>query len=222
MTGRSAKQATRGGEGRDALRDKALERATQIVTAEGIGALTARKLAGDLGCSVGTLYNLFANLDELILRVNARTLDDLGARLTAVAEGGDVEAGARTTLVALALAYVDFARAEPQRYGILFEHRMAGGAALPAWYADKVDGLFAIVEAVLRPLLPNGDGTQARAPDDRTRTAAAVLWSSLHGICTLGLSGRLDQITGATVEAMATDLVDTYLYGLRGSTLDGD
>lgn len=222
MTGRLARTGGRGGGTRDALRAQALQRATEIVTAGGIGALTARKLAGDLGCSVGTLYNLFDNLDELILRVNARTLDDLGSRLTAVSDGRAAGTGDRATLVALALAYVAYARSEPQRYGILFEHRMAGGAALPSWYAEKVDGLFAIVERVLRPLLPGVAGPDVGQPDARSRTAAAVLWSSLHGICTLGLSGRLDQITGATVEAMATDLVETYLAGLRSSTRDGD
>ena len=57
----------------------AMSSARGIVQQEGLRALTARSLAAAIGYSPGTLYNLFENLDELALHVNASTLDALHA-----------------------------------------------------------------------------------------------------------------------------------------------
>ena len=48
------------------LRVEALKIAEEIVVGEGLAALTARRVAGETGCSVGTLYNVFGQLDGLI------------------------------------------------------------------------------------------------------------------------------------------------------------
>ena len=46
--------------------------------------MSARKVATAIGYTVGTLYLVFENIDDLILNVNARTLDRLHSRMSAV------------------------------------------------------------------------------------------------------------------------------------------
>ena len=68
---------------RERLRTNTLLVARKIVAAEGLSALQARRVAQEAGCSVGTIYNLYDGLDDLIINVNAATLEDLGANLNA-------------------------------------------------------------------------------------------------------------------------------------------
>lgn len=73
--------ARRSDHSREEIRAMALAAAQQIVTEQGFAALNARKIASAIGYTVGTLYLVFKNLDDLFLQLNARTLDDLHAAL---------------------------------------------------------------------------------------------------------------------------------------------
>ena len=58
-------QADRHGE----LRARLIDVAERTIAENGLAALKARDLAREAGCSVGTIYNVFEHLDELILCV---------------------------------------------------------------------------------------------------------------------------------------------------------
>ena len=73
--------ARRAEHSRDDLTERAAAAVADIVGEGGYGALTMRNVARRIGYSVGTLYNLFDNLDDMVLGVNGRTLDALDARL---------------------------------------------------------------------------------------------------------------------------------------------
>ena len=49
----------------------------ELVVRKGAEFLTARKLSEASGCSVGTIYNQFANMDNFVIAQNMQTLDDL-------------------------------------------------------------------------------------------------------------------------------------------------
>ena len=55
----------------------ALESARAIVVEEGISALSGRKVTARMGYSIGTLYQIFDGMDDLVERMNARTLEAL-------------------------------------------------------------------------------------------------------------------------------------------------
>ena len=96
-------------ERRHKLRLQLIEAAEAAVRRDGLKAVTARDLATEVGCSVGAIYNVFADIDELVIAVNSRTL----ARLDrAIAGFVPEEAGgrdAKTCLIGLAQAYCRFA-----------------------------------------------------------------------------------------------------------------
>src|SRR5215472_18591366 len=68
----------------DALRLRLIDAAEHTISESGLAALKARDLARAAGCSVGTIYNVFAHLDELILCVGSRTLAMLDGALAGV------------------------------------------------------------------------------------------------------------------------------------------
>src|SRR3990167_3233224 len=63
------------------LRELIIQAATDIVERDGLAGLSAREIAKRIGYSPGTLYNVFENLDDLLLTIEARLLDTLAERL---------------------------------------------------------------------------------------------------------------------------------------------
>jgi len=198
--------ARRSDHSREELREMALSAAENIVAEHGHEALSARKVASAIGYTVGTLYLVFENIDDLILQINARTLDRLHAQMTELqANTGDP----REYLVQLGQVYIRFADDDPHRWAMVFEHRLADGREVPRWYHEKVMRMFAMVEAGLEPLA----GT--RSPQDITQAARAI-WGGVHGICILALSDTLG-ITGVdSVQKLTTSLISNYLAGFTG------
>jgi AcrR family transcriptional regulator len=171
------------------LRERLIDAAERAIAANGLAGLRARDLARESGCAVGTIYNVFEHLDELILCVGLRTLALLDAALGATRLArpyGSIE-DAADDLVRLALAYLEFAAEHTARWRALFDHRMSEARPLPQWFVDQQHALFAQVERPLVTLLPELD------PDAR-RTLARTLFSAVHGIVALGLEEKLESL----------------------------
>ena len=66
-----------------------LEVGRKLVVEKGSEFLTARKLSEASGCSVGTIYNQFANMDNFIIEQNLQTLAELSQVLSEVMVGSD-------------------------------------------------------------------------------------------------------------------------------------
>jgi len=161
-------------------------------------------VATEIGYTVGTLYLVFRNFDELILQVNARTLDALSAHLTETDSAPD----GVSRVVGLGRAYLRFATERPRLWRMVFEHRMSAGAAMPDWYRERVAGLFGLIEQALRPLLHD-------RPEAQLITAARVIWSGVHGICLLEVTERLKAVGSPPGETLVDSLIVEYLRGLR-------
>src|ERR1044072_6927401 len=115
------------------LRDSLIHAAERTIAKEGLRGLKAGDLATKVGCAVGAIYNVFADLDDLIFAVNALTLEQLEKTLTvAGAKGADRQADAIRALTQLALAYTDYAAANRPRWRALFDHRLPRGGARAA------------------------------------------------------------------------------------------
>ena len=200
--------ARRSDHSREEIREMALSAAEQIVVEQGYKGLSARKIATAIGYTVGTLYLVFQNLDDLVLHINARTLDRLHARMTqSLANSGD----ARDYLLQLGQVYIRFAIDDPHRWAMVFEHRFSGDQAVPAWYQEKITRMFALVEEGLEPLA-------GRRPQQEITQAAAALWGGVHGICILALTDNLGVAGVDSVQELAQSLISNYLEGFSGNS----
>ena len=176
---------------RERLKADTIAIARRILATEGLAALQARRVAKEAGCSVGTIYNLYANLDDLIVVANAGTLEDLGAALSS--ELVQTSGQAFTDrLVGLGLAYLAFAVDHEASWRALFEHHLAPDETVPQWYRDRQAELFAIVE---RLLADRADAAEERA------MAARALFGAVHGIVSLALDQKLGSFDRSDTEA---------------------
>jgi AcrR family transcriptional regulator len=196
-------------ERRAGQRERLIDCAERRIASEGLEGLRARDLAVEMGCAVGALYNLVADLDELVLLVASRTARDLGAALDAAAAEATQDASDDAVLAAWARAYFRFARENEPRWRALFEYRMPHGASLPVWFEQEQSALFARLEDRLTPHLP-GAGVLDR------KIKARVLFSAIHGIVTLGLEDKFDAMPVSALDDELDAFVRAYVRGLRG------
>jgi AcrR family transcriptional regulator len=189
------------------LRQLILDAAQSIIEANGLAGLSAREIARRIGYSPGTIYNMFQNLDDVVLHIEARVLDALDERLqAALADGPPEEKVSR-----LAEAYLAFTQERPKLWNLLFEHYMPADSQTPAWYQQKLEMLMSRVETAMAPLFPPD------AEADRHR-AARVLWAGVHGITSLATANKLSNVTTEAASLLVRDLIKNYLTGVAQAT----
>jgi AcrR family transcriptional regulator len=191
------------------LTEDLIEAAERAIATRGLASLKTRELAREIGCANGAVYNLVADVDDLILRVGSRTLARLDAALNAVEAGG--AASPRDALVGLAIAYCDFAADNIELWRALFEHRIAPGKPLPDWSVDQQMGLFRHIYRPLAVLFP-GQSTA-----DLSVTARG-LFSSVHGMVALGLEQKLVAVPIEVLRHQIAIIVRATVSGLALET----
>ena len=191
----------RGEHNRDEFVALVTDAAERIAAIEGLRGLGMRRISGEIGYAPNSIYNAVGDLDDVVLRVNARTIDRLRTHLEAVV-APNVDAA--TTIARLADAYLEFVLAEPKLWSLLFEHVVADGRDNPPWMTAALARVTGLVDRELSPLIPN----QIR----RGQTVAA-LWAALHGIASLATSGKLAAVTAADPRDLVQLLIRTFLAG---------
>lgn len=181
---------------REELTALAIEAGQKIVIEKGPSALTARSVAREIGYTAGTLYNLFENIDGLTAAINISSMDAFAQTLQAIAEK---DRSAEARLRDISQAYLDFHRESPHLWSLLF--------AIPVNYHSEdyhqaIDRIFNQVVATVRSFSP--------APDI-ARKKAKVLWSTLHGICLLQQSGKLNVSEDDSAEELVATFLDQFL-----------
>lgn len=175
------------------LKTLAIDKAIEIIDTSGLAGLSARRVTAAMGYTVGTLYHAFGDLETFLLHVNARILDEWYQDLQA-----GLKRSRKDPLLYLTDSYLAYARRHRDRWVMLFSD---GGSdaprPMPPWYAEKITRLFHLLENALRPHLAAGE--------DPAETAR-LLWASIHGICVLSLTGKLD-ITGASKPEKLIDML---------------
>lgn len=196
---------------RDETAERVMEIAETLIAEGGSVNLKARTIAEQAGIAVGSIYNLFGDLDQLHGKVNMRLLDQLGdAGMRAVVQmQKENVTDTRLRLLELSRTYLEFVQANPVGWASLlaFNPRRIAKDAQEA-YEARLDTLLEIIGSVLAL-----DETLALTSSQR-RLSARVLWSSVHGIVING-SRRRQQIRDTEDVWLQIDcLVTTFLKGI--------
>lgn len=178
---------------RAALREDLINIAQRRIAADGLSALRARDLATDAGCALGAIYNVFGDLNDLVLAVNARTFHQLGADVAAAL--ADAPQNPVDQLVVMAQAYHHFAAANLHSWRALFDIERAPDAAAPDWYLHEMGQLFTYISDPLAVIFP------ARDPQELALLTRA-LFSSVHGIVLLALDGASAGVPSDDIDRM--------------------
>lgn len=190
------------------LRKTALEAAELIMVEEGLGALTARRVANETGCSVGTLYNIFGHLDGLIGEVNLSTFRQMAEEASRTIRALPDGAGREDRLAALARMYLNFARTHRNRWTAVFEHRPQG----------PVDQRIQNAEHLLFARIISAAGIDPTSANQAEADSLRMLLAAIHGVVAFAINRT---IPPADAERYVTLIVQAGVRGYREMVEEG-
>lgn len=192
---------------REELKNMILAAATRLLEEEGAEGLSARKIAKEIGYTVGTLYNVFRNLDDIILHINGHTLDRLYGAMHEAVEKSDTP---DEPIADLVRCYVDFYARHHALWSLVFEHKVAD-EDMPDWYLPKLDRVFAMLEKALTPYF---DQPRAKALHQSTM----IIWAGMYGICALSFAGGTETQARQMAYKLCEALITNYVRGAAYDT----
>ena len=187
------------------LRQLILDASREIVESGGLLNFSAREIAKKIDYSAGTLYNVFQDLDDVLLTLQKQLLDDAASCLADVPKTGNPA----HRLNALAHAYVRFALDNKRLWNLLFQHQPPGEGVSGTLHV----GVNTIIATVTEALAPH---MRDAKPGEADR-AARVLWAGVHGITAIAVTEKSPTMTPETAEAYVESLTATYIKGLAGT-----
>jgi AcrR family transcriptional regulator len=170
-TAATSKQKLRG-----TSRDDIINVSRTIIEDEGVEQLTIRRIAETVNRTQPAVYQHFSGKDAILEAVVTDGFTALAERLKRASRGG------KTSLAAIANAYVRFGLERPRLYDVMFVGppaiTFAAGAATPT----PAHTAFNIIAAAV---------AESGLAPAQSETVTEVVWASLHGLVTLSITRRL-------------------------------
>lgn len=157
----------------------------------GFARFSAREVAKRVGYSIGTIYNVWGNLDRLLAAINSHSFtlwaDDMRVRLNQAGED---------RIATLVAGYFAFARTHTNLWTAIYDHRLPLGETL-----SEADGLKrgALTEIALREIA----GALSRSEPEDVRPLTRSMIATVHGHCSLELTGAFALMGEVDAEAQA-------------------
>ncbi len=175
-------------------RDSIVRIARELIEDEGVNQLSLSKLASEMGVKAPSLYRYVSNKAELLRAVNTVTnelLFDVFGETLAQSSDDPSE-----RILALALAYRQFAHANPRTYQLLF--------TTPDLRPDE--------DLLVRMVLPIQAIMAELSGEERSLAALRGILALMHGFVMLELNDQLRR--GGNLEEAYIQAVESYLVGV--------
>jgi AcrR family transcriptional regulator len=182
-----------------------IETGRDLVCEKGVAALTVRKLSEASFCSVGTIYNQFANMENFIAAQNEITLDELLGRMRKVPAGGTDYQRLNRYLD----AFVGFVLENQNLWFLLFDYhlnvseRKMGGA-----YMRKLATVTSFWRKPFAETFP-------RLEAGRRNLAMQVLWLSIFSMSSFLTTKVLNGFGRVDKKTVCKLLLNAYLAGIK-------
>jgi AcrR family transcriptional regulator len=176
------------------LRDRLIDAAEAQIVDGGLNTVKARDMARKAECALGAIYNVFADINDLVMAVNGRTFHKLGEVVSVAVENARDETP-NDQLIAMSKAYLGFAAENTYLWRALFDLELSSESKVPEWYLAELAQLFAHIGRPWALLFPE-------LPRDELDLMVRALFSSVHGIVLLGLEKRISGVPRPQIEHM--------------------
>lgn len=168
-------------------KDMIIETAFALARKEGVAEVTARKLAGRIGCSTQPVFRVYKNMDELIMEVYEKAVVFFD-------EYCDKFPKEEIPFVHLGKAYITFAQEELHLFRLLFLSDVRGGRSLYGLLNGKNGKVIAEINKVKELGGKNGSEVFMK------------MWIFIHGSACMSVTKDYD----LSIEETTALLQDTY------------
>ena len=191
------------------LRDRLVGVGVELVTREGLDALSLREIARAAGVSHGAPRRYFPTHHALLAAIAREGYTDLGRQVAVLLNGADADP--YTQLLTLARLYLDFARTNQGMFELMFRHDLLRGNQMGL--REHSRPLFGVLVTLIARARPALAGTPSAA------VTAGALWANLHGIAQLWQGGSLQMVVEIDdVEPLLRATLDAHLTGKKADS----
>ena len=200
--------ATRASYLHGALREALLSASLDLIEAEGIGAVSLRRVARAAGVSPGAPYPHFPDRASLLAALSARGYQLLAHELTTARAAATTPVQALTALIH---AYVIFAHENPAYFRLMFRPELSEPQKHPDAKAAE-DAASACLDETVADCVRAGV-----IPAGQADALFLTAWSLGHGLASLWLDGELQDShhDAGALTAKVSALVETLLTAAR-------
>ena len=188
---------------REELKDLIISSSRKIIEEKGYEKFSARQVADEINYSAGTIYNIFLNLNELILYVEIEVLKDIEHKLTE----SFVEGEPRDQLHAFALEYYKFTIEDHHLWELIMGRRNRSSDDIPPHYRDGILKIIQIIDKIISKLVNNDDAL--------TEKYAHLFWKGLNGVILLSDTHKCALSNECQTSAEVAFWVDTFITSIE-------
>jgi len=193
--------ARRSDHSKEEIKALAINHAYKLIEEKGEDGFKARDIAKRMGYTVGTIYYVFDNMENLRLHVCAKILDSLHSKAIKDLPKKKNKINFHIT------NFIEYSQKHSKLWLFLYSNS-SNRNETPLWFLEKLDGLFLLYAEAFYPHTKN---------KKEALKAAHVILASMYGMCILAINSRPDRINSAEPISMAKHLAKTYLKGLHNS-----
>lgn len=187
---------------KEEIRVDLIIKAREILKDKGIEFLTARKLSDYSGYSVGTIYNQFKSMDNLVMWENCLTLDELAQHLKTAEKTSD----AYRNLNRIIDKFVDFVIENKSLWFVLYNFHFKGvKEKYEAFYLRRIIKIIQLLEGNICKLFSKVSGSERKVSTE-------VLFITLFALSSLLTTEK--EFARLEKKYVAQVLFNTYLAGM--------
>jgi AcrR family transcriptional regulator len=184
-------------------RQSVIDAARDCIVADGLEAISLRKLAAALGVTAPALYAYVDDKRDLLRGVAELEFRRLSARFEQIDDADPVE-----RMRQMSHAYVEQALAEPELFRTMFQ--FSPDLAIGGTTGAEDELATSVFELALSSVVQAIDSGALRPAEPLT--VALIMWSATHGVVDMLLMGF--PFDDATRELLVDSVIDTVLAGL--------
>jgi AcrR family transcriptional regulator len=190
------------------LKAAVLDAARKLCFAEGVDGVSARKIAREVGCSATAIYLYYRNLDDVLhhLRMEGHAL------LAEYFHGVDPALPPLERLLEMGRAYHRFGVEHPKYYELMFLSRFKD---VPRREFIQRE-IFTLL--LVRDVVKEGMERGVFRRDLDPMILANGLWSNMHGVTSLAISGLLFETAPGHAEDLLAAVLDGVARWVRPAT----
>lgn len=176
----------------------------KIVREKGSEYLTVRKLSEASGCSVGAIYNQFANMDNFIVLQNYKTLEILAQRLEKVKRTDNPYVDMEQMLK----CFVDYVESNKNLWFLLYDFYLKHSDRMySVFYLRQLVRIVVVLKSLIRDAVPD-----IETPEQIL--SAQVLGITMFSLSSLLTKNVLNNFAKVDKMTICQILLNSYVAGL--------
>ena len=189
---------------KEELKALILKAARKLFVEKGIGQTTIRNIADSIDYSIGTVYVYFRDKNEILHALHKESFADLGGQFKVLNNVKDP----MERLGAMGKVYINYGLLNPDMYDLMFNLK-APMEFLETIQKNEWDEGKATFDALRTTVKQCMDAGHFKG--HKLEPLSFLIWSCVHGMCSLEIGSRTQNVCIKNPENIVTEAYDEFL-----------